>query len=118
VSSVCTAVKATPVQEDRFAACSEVSCQRAADVADSDDRRSHSGSFPLGPLGKPDQVHIGERTADLLHRAACAQAAEVDDGEAGVSNSDRTSDFASASSPDRKITRSPPPRASPAGRRR
>jgi hypothetical protein len=33
-----------------------------------------------------------------------------------LSNSERTSDFASASSPDGKITRSPPPRASqPAG---
>jgi len=45
---------------------------------------------------------------DLLHLAACIQVTEVDDGEARVVEEGATSDFASASSPEMKITRRPP----------
>ena len=38
----------------------------------------------VGSSSESDQVDAGERAVDLLHRAACRKAAEVDRGEARV----------------------------------
>ena len=47
----------------------------------------------------------GERATKLLHLASLAQPSEIDDEEPALSNSPPTSDWVSASSPERKITR-------------